>query len=524
MSSPFLARCIAAAGAAAVVLGLVRYWLADYESADRGLILLAAAWAGARRWPAVAALPPAPRPWVGLLLVVIAGAAFLPPWFVFGQVGPRPILLWWEAVAVVLAAAGLLLQERGFAALHALRFPLLFPFLALPLPGRVNNPLQAVLQDWTTWLAAGGLSSLGVAVRRDGFLLTLPSGGLNVVEACSGVRSVTALVAIACFLAHLRGFGILRGLVTLALAVPVIVLVNALRVTTTGLLQEYAGRDAIAGWRHDALGFAMVLVGLVLVVAITGLLADRRQETGDRRQDTRPPSPVTCLESPVSSRIAAFWLAAVAVAAGALAAVPPMARSAPEPDLAAIPARFGDWVAGPDRPFDPDVARTLGTDNGLYRVYTRLGYEAHAWVMHWRSANGVRDYHHPDVCWPNRGFAPTERRVEPVVTPGGRTVPLTYREFARGKDRQIVVYWTQEGRHIWTEADERDAISPVFPLKWIARRFDRPDRDECDDRLAVLVGMDTWDGAKFGRAELLELTRRLAGAVFQTCPWAEPSQ
>jgi EpsI family protein len=415
-------------------------------------------------------------------------------------------------------------QARGSAAVHALRFPLLFPFLALPLPGRVINPLQAGLQDWTTWLAAGGLSSLGVAVRRDGFLLTLPSGGLNVVEACSGVRSVTALVAVACFLAHLRGFGVRRGLLTLVLSVPVIVLVNALRVTITGLLQEYAGRDAIAGWKHEALGFAMVLVGLALVAGITRLLAGRGQGTGDKKDEPVPPPLVSSLWSPVSSRIAAGWLAAVALAAVALTAVPPMARSAPEPDLTAIPTRFGEWTAGPDRPFDPDVAHTLGTDTGLYRVYTRLGYEAHVWVMHWRSANGVRDYHHPDLCWPNRGFAPTERRVESVVTPGGRTVPLTYREFARGKDRQIVIYWTQEGRRIWTEADERDAISPVFPLKWIVRRLDRPGRDECDDRLAVLVGMDTWDGAKFGRAELLELMRKLAGAVFQTCPWAEPPE
>jgi EpsI family protein len=305
--------------------------------------------------------------------------------------------------------------------------------------------------------------------------------------------------------------------------VPVIVLVNAVRVTLSGLLQEHAGRDAIAGWKHDLLGFAMVLVGLFLVVAITKLLADKRQETGDRRQEPLLPSRVSCLVSPVSSRATACWLVVVALTAGALTAVPPMARSAPEPDFAAIPDRFGEWTAGPDQPFDPDVARTLGNDHGLHRVYSRLGNEAHVWVMHWRSANSVRDYHHPDVCWPNRGFALAERRVEPVVTPGGRTVPLTYREFVHGKDRMVVLYWTQEGRRIWTDADERDAISPVFPMKWIARRLDRPDQDECDDRLQVAIVMNTWDGAKFGRAELLELTRKLAGAMYQTCPWAEPT-
>jgi hypothetical protein len=173
----------------------------------------------------------------------------------------------------------------------------------------------------------------------------------------------------------------------------------------------------------------------------------------------------------------------------------------------------------------PEEVRELLTPDAIWhRVYRdgALGYEVQAWVIFWTSRNMVKGYHHPDVCWPNRGFAMTERRIEAVSTPGGRTVPLTYREFVRDKDRQVVVYWTQEGRRIWTEADERDALSPVFPLKWIGRRLDRPDPTETDDRIVVLVGMTTWDGARFGRGELLDLTGKLADEVYRACPWADP--
>jgi exosortase len=541
-----VAWIVVAAGALAVMWGLVRYWLKDYDSADRGLIVAAAAWAAQRRWPTVTRRPGRIWPLVGLALLFPAAIAFLPPWFVYVQVGPRPILLWWEAAAVMATAAGLLLMSHGPAAVTALRFPMLFPFLALPLPGRVINPLQAVLQDWTTWLAAGGLSGLGITVHRDGFVLALPGGDLGVVEACSGIRSVTALVAIACFIAHVRGFGLTRGILTVVLAIPVIILVNAIRVIITGLLQEYVGRDVIEGWRHELLGFVMVLVGLALVVGITWLLTLHQSgQSGQNHQVDaveRPPASLPNCSGDVSSTslmtsptpfssslngIAAVWLVAVAGAAGYLSTIPSLAHSTGgNPPLDQIPDRFGEWRAASRSEEleinDQSVARTLGTDTLLHRIYTRLGYEAHVWVMHWESANGVRDYHHPDVCWPNRGFVMQDRRIEPIVTPAGRHVPLTYREFSRGKDRQVVVYWTQEGRRIWTSADEQDAISPIFPLKWIAKRVASTDPTDTDDRLAVLVGMQIWEGATFGQNELFELTGKLADEVYRICPWADP--
>ena len=104
---------------------------------------------------------------------------------------------------------------------------------------------------------------------------------------------MTALVAIACFLAHLRGFGLARGVLTLALAIPVIILVNAARIIISGLLQEYVGKYAILGWRHEALGFAMVLVGLALVVAITRLMAGKQEgETENTTEASSPPLPL----------------------------------------------------------------------------------------------------------------------------------------------------------------------------------------------------------------------------------------
>src|SRR5262249_23615899 len=137
-------------------------------------------------------------------------------------------------------------------------------------------PLQFLLQSATTASAASVLPLLGVPVERTGFVLSLPGGDLGVAEACSGVRSVTALTAIAAFVAWWRGFGFARGTSLVVLSVPVIAGVNAVRVVVSGLLQEHAGPEYVHGAWHDGLGIGMVLLGLGLIVGMASLMAGSR--------------------------------------------------------------------------------------------------------------------------------------------------------------------------------------------------------------------------------------------------------
>ncbi|MGL4419604.1 MAG: exosortase/archaeosortase family protein, partial [Gemmataceae bacterium] len=423
-----------AAGLVGLLVGLLDFWLKDYESLDRILIYGAAAWVGAELAPHVLARGATPRPLLGALCILVGVLVFLPAWFVFTQVGSRAILFWVEQIGLVLAAAGYLLARYGAPVVLAARFPLFFPFLGLPLPGRIDALAKNYLQNWTTTLADQMLQLSGISVRRDGYLLTLPSGDLGVVEACSGMKSMNALTAVAVYLAYTRGFGPLRFAITLLFAIPVIVLVNALRVTFTGFLQEWFGRWAIVGWRHDALGMAVVLLGLVIIAAFTTLVA-----RGLAPSQTPPPPPAP---APRRVLLPAIILLLGLGTALAILCIPNIAVSVShDPDLSTLPRTVDRWQST-DQPIEEDIRKALGSDRVLYRVYSHLGQEAHVWIMHWKSANGVRDYHHPDVCWPNRGYTLRQRSVEPIHTPGGRDLPLTYREFSRGREAQFLVYWT----------------------------------------------------------------------------------
>jgi EpsI family protein len=519
-----------AAGAGAVVWSLARFWGTNPEYADRFLILGAAGYLAWQARPDLAALPVRPAR-LGLVPILVGAAAFPVGWFLQAQVSPRPVVLWWLAAAWLLAAVGVVLVLGGWQHLRRLAFPLVFVLFALPIPNRILVPLQFYLQSATTWAAAGALPALGIPVVRSGFVLGLPGGDLGVVEACSGVRSVTALTAIAAFVAHWNGFGLVRGLILLGLSVPVIAAVNAARVVISGLLQEHVGPEAIAGVWHEVLGVAMVLLGLLLVLGLAKLLGRGRElaphpgasEGGQDGKGGKLLGPLPGARLGLASSAAALVLV---VAAGATIAAQFLGRQAEQEQVAAapldqIPYTLGRWKGG-DAPIPEYVPTTLTYDTAVHRVYRDpVGYDVHVWVVFWSSQKMVRGYHHPDICIPNKGMEGTAaREVVPVPVPSGGTVPVTLRVYAGEKHRQLILYWTQEGRRVWTEEDERAAQLTGDSHDWLGERLFRRTSPAATGRLVVLLGTPTWgDGAAI-RDQTLELAGLLADAVYRVCPWA----
>ena len=184
---------------------------------------------------------------------------------------------------------------------------------------------------------------------------------------------------------------------------------------------------------------------------------------------------------------------------------------------------FDGW-RGADRPIPGEVAALLGQDRILHRSYeNNLGQRIFVWVIYWSSAKLVKGYHHPDLCWGNKGYRVTAKRTESVQPPGCGAVPATAREFLRGeRDTQFVLYWTQEGNRIWTDADERAAQTETGFLTqpdWLGDALSgKPALPT--GRLVVLVGTES--AAPLAQAEALRFTRGLAAEVYRLCPWAKP--
>ncbi len=508
--------CLALA-ALGVIGTLAQYWGANPGHADRLLILVGAAWAAYKLAPGRSALPASPRPFLGFPLLIIASMAFPIGVFLFVQIGPRTLVLWWLAIALATAAAGLVLSRLGWSHLRASAFPIAYPFFALPIPLRILNPLQDHLQEITTAAAQIALSGLGFDVAREEFVLALPGGKLRVEEACSGVRSITALTAIAAFVAFLRGFGPLRGTVLVALAIPIVAAVNVLRVVLCGLIQEAIGPDYIQGNWHEVLGFAVVLVGLLAILGLARLLG--------RKAEIAPTTMV------LRERTPGGWIAArVLIAAGigtvglVFAGREAEARAATTAPLADIAPRFGPWTST-EEPVPPVVTDLLAPDVALHRRYEdNVGHVAEVWAFYWTTGSAIKGYHHPDVCWGNKGFRPTERWVEVVSVPNGGSVAVTAREFRQGRTSQIVLYWTQEGRRVWTADDERAAVNDMLASPWSGHSwvgdFLGASLHEAGPRLAVVVVAPSAGASE--RKAAVALLRQFAADLYRLCPWAKP--
>jgi exosortase len=519
---------IAAAGTIVLLAVLsIDVWPKRPDMGDRFLVpvasgfvlhLLRPRWRVAARAPARA----------GLAAVAVGACGFAPAWYLLVQVGPRTLLLWWLAAALILAALGLLAAGHGWKRAWIVLFPLLFTFFALPTPDTLQALLLAKLKGLTTAGAAAVLPWFGVPAVRSGtgFTLTLPSGKLGVVDACSGALSLTSLLAIAVLTGYVRttfrrDFNVPRAVALVVLTIPIVIVSNTVRVIATGLLQEFIGPTAIQGLWHEILGYSVVLIGFGLIVGMSQKLAGRRTEIAP--QSPEQISAAGCDAVPPVRRgwiAVCLLLPAVAVSIWAERFRQTHFEAA---NLDGIALSLHGWE-GKNLRTPPDVAEMLKCDQIVFREYEdHLGNQVQVYFMFWATPASTAHIHHPDVCWPSRGCTLAESRVRPISYAAGHDplgVSVRHYDTEEGK-REIVFYWTQNGNALLP--DGREPADRGFEYHWVAEVLRGEAAPERVSRLSVLLGA----GVPVGRpadqeARIESLCGLIAAEVYRVCPWAAP--
>jgi exosortase len=200
--------------------------------------------------------PVRPNAW-GLVLVLWGAVQYL--------VATLGIELFLSRTAVILTLAGAVWAIAGTAWLKKVAFPLLLLCFMVPIPAVIFNSITFPLQMLATRLADLALNLLNVPVLREGNILELPSGKLEVVEACSGIRSLLSLT----FLSLVYGYFFeqkrwVRG-VLFFMTVPIAILANSGRVTLTGLLSE-VNPSLAEGFFHESTGWVIFMLALAILI------------------------------------------------------------------------------------------------------------------------------------------------------------------------------------------------------------------------------------------------------------------
>lgn len=173
----------------------------------------------------------------------------------------------------VLGLAGLILLLLGRHVFRILAFPLVFLSLMIPLPQALINfvafPLQLIAADWAVRL----LQALGLPVLREGNILHLPETTLFVQEACSGLRSLMALLSLGVVFAYFFRRGFWQRALLVISAIPIAIVVNALRVALTSALTLRFGEEAARGAVHEFQGMITFGGAFALLLLESWLLA-----------------------------------------------------------------------------------------------------------------------------------------------------------------------------------------------------------------------------------------------------------
>jgi len=254
---------------ASTLRGLVAEWISSPE-ASYGILLAAVAIAIA--WRRRGELAPADRAGSsapGGILLVFGAVVYL-----VGQLSADVFLTRISGAFTLAGAVGLV---GGAQWLRVLAAPLIFTLLAVPLPALIVNAVTVPLQLVASSLTELVLRSGGVAVYRDGNLLTLPSTTLQVAEACSGLRSLISLLALGVMLAWMdRSWW--RRVAIVGATVPLAIVMNTLRIVAVALCCERWGAQVATGGWHTATGWLTFVVSVAILDQVHRLLMWRRDE------------------------------------------------------------------------------------------------------------------------------------------------------------------------------------------------------------------------------------------------------
>ena len=239
-----------------ILVRLGRQWLND-DNYSHGFFVPAfvavVLWMERKKLRAVRVAPS----WFGV--VVIAGALLT---LVVGVLGAELFL---SRSSLVLLLAGFVIFFLGWTCFRAVVFPWACLFLAVPIPAIIFNQIAFPLQLFASRLASGLLELVGVPVLREGNVIVLPAMLLEVVEACSGIRSLVSLGTLAIIYGYLLEPRIFRRVLLAVGAIPVAVAANGLRIVGTGLLGHFWDADKAEGFFHTFSGWILFVLSLVLL-------------------------------------------------------------------------------------------------------------------------------------------------------------------------------------------------------------------------------------------------------------------
>jgi len=242
-----------------VLLGIYGSWFDERSYMEHGILVIpAAAYMAWAKRDKLAAITPQPSRW-GIALVAWGALQAM-----LGAVGQW---VWVSRMAFLVSFVGAIALVYGFRMIKELTYPLCTLLLMIAPPDFIFQALTLRLQLLASRLGSDALEALGYSVLREGNIIEMVGIKLSVEEACSGIRSLVAIV----FMCVLYNYFFVEKksmrVWILAFAIPIAILGNAIRIVATGIAGQY-NHAWVSGATHEAFGYVSVIVAALGCIGV----------------------------------------------------------------------------------------------------------------------------------------------------------------------------------------------------------------------------------------------------------------
>lgn len=163
-------------------------------------------------------------------------------------------------------------------------FPIMFTWVAVRWPWRIERPMTQSLASAVTTVTVEVLGWFGVPALQHGQIIEIATGNVGVEEACSGVRSLLASIMMALFLGEFQRLNPARRWMLLLLGVVAALVLNVGRTLTLTWRASVAGALGIESW-HDWTG---LLTFFLVFAVLWGASVAFRTSAGIADEDPVP--------------------------------------------------------------------------------------------------------------------------------------------------------------------------------------------------------------------------------------------
>lgn len=215
--------------------------------------------------------------WMGLFIIIISIVIY-----VIGYAGSIEVL---PRLMFVSTIIGLVLYNWGSKIFSVIAFPLLFLFFMVPVPVSIESIVSFPLQIWVTKVSYASIQFLSIPVIREGNMLHFANTSLEVAEACSGIRSLTAYIMLGFLFAYMMRGNWIKRVLMVIVTVPLSFFINIVRVTGTGILAHFYGGRVARDFLHEFSGLVVFAVGFVLLFLLFRFLDEGVLDDANRRRE-----------------------------------------------------------------------------------------------------------------------------------------------------------------------------------------------------------------------------------------------